>query len=165
MKRIYIVLFVLISTFSFAQEDRTSFVISGGTQYLDNFFVDFGFSIIKPLAGNKELDIKVSLDLRTENDGESVKPEFNIPVYFDINFLFPIGEKLTYLVGTGITPTLRPLGDESIFLIGPNAKMGFRYKIHPSMSLLLEATQSLLIGPPNWMYSATQIIFGINFFI
>lgn len=165
MKKILTITLLLVSVTLFSVENRTSYSITAGTEYLNDFFVNFGFSIIKPLEGNKELDIKASLNVRTEESESKVTPFFNVPIKFGINFLFPINEQFTFLAGTGLSPTMRLLGDDTGFLLGPNAKLGLRFKIHPSMSIFLEGCQSLLIGPPDWMYSSTEIVFGVNFFI
>ncbi len=152
------------------ENNKTSFSISSGTEYLDEFFFNFGFSIIKPLNDNKEIDIKCALNMTTQtqtnDDGDSVvEPIFNIPLKININFLFPINENFLFLASTGLSPTIRLAGSDKGFLMGPNVKAGFRYKIHPSMSLFLEACQSLLIGPPNWMYPSTEVVLGVNFFM
>lgn len=165
MKKLLTVILLIVSTSLFSQENRTSYSITAGTEYLSDFYVNFGFSIIKPLNDNKELDIKASLNMRTDNSGETVDPLFNIPLKLGINFLFPINKNFTFLVGTGLSPTIRLAGDDKGFLLGPNAKLGLRYRIHPSMSIILEGCQSLLIGPPDWMYPSTEIVFGVNFFI
>lgn len=188
MKKTLTILILLISVSIFAEdnntaatkevnttpndiEDRkTSFSISSGTEYLDEFFFNFGFSIIKPLNGNKEIDIKCALNMTTQtntNDEDDVEvtPVFNIPLKININFLFPINDKFLFLASTGLSPTIRLAGSDKGFLMGPNVKAGFRYKIHPSMSLFLEACQSLLIGPPNWMYPSTEVVLGVNFFM
>lgn len=169
MKKIIIILLFFVAVNIYSQENRTSFSISSGTEYLEDFYVNFGFSTINPLESNKELDIKIALNLKTEekktDSGTDVTPIFNIPLKIGINFLFPLNEKIIFLAGTGLSPTIRLAGDDKGFLIGPNVKIGLRISIHPSMSIFLEACQSLLIGPPSWMYSSTEIVFGVNFFI
>ncbi|MGL1894516.1 MAG: hypothetical protein OCD02_23015 [Spirochaetaceae bacterium] len=167
MKKILLVT-LLLAAFNLYSEDRlTSYSISAGTEYLEEFFVNFGFSLIKPLNDNKELDIKVALNLNTENvdENDDVEPMFNIPIKVGINFLFPQNEVFTFLVGTGLSPTIRLTGDDKGFLIGPNIKLGARYKIHPSMNIILEACQSLLIGEPDWMYPSTEVVLGVNFYL
>ncbi|MDA3851413.1 MAG: hypothetical protein PF447_09085 [Spirochaetaceae bacterium] len=165
MKKILSIMLLLVSVTLFSQEGKTSFSITAGTEYTEDFFVDFGFSVIRRLEGNKELDVKTSLNMRTEESNGDINPVFNIPVKIDINFLFPINDEVTFLAGTGLSPTIRLQDDDTGFLIGPNAKLGVRFKIHPSMSIFFEGCQSLLIGPPQWMYSSTEIVFGLNFFI
>lgn len=166
MKKILTILLVILSVSIFAEEKKTSFSVSSGMEYLENPFFNFGISIVKPLGGKKEFDIKAALNMRTEKDDDGdVNPQFNVPVKLGINFLFPANEKLTFLVGPGITPLIRLAGDDKGLLIGPNVKAGLRYKIHPTMSIFLEACESLLIGPPDWMYLSTEVVFGVNFFL
>lgn len=166
MKKILTICLLLVSVTTFAEEKRTTFSVSSGIEYLDNTFFNFGVSVIKPLGQNKELDFKVALNMKTEenNEGET-EPLFNVPFKLGINFLFPAQEKLTFLVGTGITPMLRLAGEDKGLLIGPNVKAGVRYKVHPTMNIFLEACESLLIGPPKWNYLSTEVVFGVNFYL
>ncbi len=165
MKKILTITLLLVSVTLFSEENRTSYSITAGTEYLNEFFMNFGFSIIKPLDGNKEIDIKVSMDMTTIKSDSEVTPVITVPIKLGINFLFPINEKFTFLAGPGLSPTMRLLGDDTGFLLGPNVKLGLRFKIHPSMSIFLEGCQSVLIGKPDWIYSSTEIVFGVNFFI
>lgn len=170
MKKLLFITLLFLSFTLFSQDDspekRTSYSISAGTEYLDDFYVNFGMSVIKPLQDNKELDIKAALNMKTKTnaDGET-EPEFNIPLKLGINFLFPVNEDFTFLTGTGLSPTIRLAGDDKGFLLGPNIKMGMRLKIHPSMSVFLEACQSCLIGAPKWINPSTEIVAGVNFFL
>ncbi|OQY37739.1 MAG: hypothetical protein B6229_07705 [Spirochaetaceae bacterium 4572_7] len=164
-KTVIIILLVLLPLAIYAQEDKTSFSISSGTEYLDDFFFNFGVSTISPIGQNSEIDVKIALNMKTTKDETGTTPMFNIPLKIGINFLFPTNENLIFLVGTGLSPTIRLAGDDKGFLIGPNVKAGVRYKIHPSMSVLLEVCQSLLIGPPDWMYPSTEMILGVNFYL
>ena len=166
MRKLLTITLLLLSLSISASEKSTSFSISSGMEYLDNVFFNFGASIIKPLSENKEFDFKVALNMKTKEKADgSITPLFNVPIKVGINFLFPINEKFTFLAGTGVSPLIRLAGDDKGLLIGPNAKAGLRYKIHPSMSVFIEACQSLLIGAPKWMYPSTEAVLGVNFFL
>ncbi len=164
MKKLLVISLLFISLNLFSLENRTSFSISGGTEFLNEFYMNFGFSILKPLENNMEIDIKAALNMRTQEVNSEITPLFNIPVRLNINFLFPINDNFTFLTGTGLVPTINLESNNQGFLMGPNFKIGFRYKLHPSMSLFLEASEAVLIGPPKWIYPCTEIITGINFY-
>lgn len=173
MKKILLLLLITTSTLIFSEERRVSFSISSGTEYLEDFYFNTGVSAQFPMGVDKEFDAKVSLNIKTEeNETGAVLPSVNLPITLGINFLFPLMEQVTIVSGVGIKTTMiLPIDndpdvvEELSFLVGPNVRLGLRYKIHPTMSLFIEADQSLLIGPPKWMYPATEILFGINFFI
>lgn len=165
MRKIFIITLFTIASLAFTNEPKNHFAISSGTEYLDEFYFNFGLSTMFPLGGDKELDLKLALNMKTETKDGETTPLFNVPLKVGINFLFPISENFTFLTGLGLSPTIRLAGDDKGFLIGPNAKAGVRYKIHPTMSVFAEVCQSLLIGPPNWMYPSTEIIFGVNFYL
>ena len=166
MNKLLIILLLSITVTIYSQENKTSSSITAGTEYLEEFYVNFGYSIIRELENNTELDFKVAININTSHEKANgdVDPKFHIPLKAGINFLFPMNEKFTFLAGTGISPTLL-IGEDNPFLIGPNAKLGLRLKVHPSMSVLLEVCQSMLIGGENWLYPSTEIVCGVNFFI
>lgn len=167
MKKILFITLLFMTITLYSEEKQMSSSITAGTEYLEDFYINFGYSIQKPLENNTELDFKVALNIRTETDesDDSVTPMFNIPFKAGINFLFPLNDKFTFLVGTGISPMLRLSGNDKAFLIGPNAKAGIRVKVHPSMSVFAEACESMLIGGDDWLYFSTDIVIGVNFFI
>lgn len=165
MRKILILTLLMLSVSLFSQENRTAYAVSSGTEYLETFFFNFGVSVIQPLDNTKELDIKCAINMKTEEKDGKIDPLINLPFKLNINFLFPLSEKVTFIAGPGVSPTIRLAGDDKGFLLGPNIKAGIRYRIHPTMSLYLESSYSLLIGPPKWMYSSTEIVGGINFFL
>ncbi len=167
MKKILIISLLLLTTTIFSNDSRNHFAISTGTEYLEEFYFNFGLSSIIPMGVGTELDIKLAMNMKTEKDEITnvVTPYFNVPIKVGINFLFPFTEDFTLLAGLGLSPTIRLAGEDKGFLIGPNIKAGLRFKIHPTMSIYTEACQSLLIGPPNWMYPSTELTFGVHFFI
>lgn len=165
MRKILTILFLLTGFILFSNEKERSFTITAGTEYLEeDYYFNTGFSALFPLEGDKEFDIKLALNMITEEDKSVIKPYFNIPLKTGINFLFPKSENVTFLTGIGLTTMFRLYGEDNL-LIGPHVKGGVRYKVHTTMNLIFEINQSLLIGPPNWMYPSTDITFGVNFFI
>lgn len=164
-KKLTLVLFLAGAGFLFSQEKPTSFAFGAGTDFNQEFYFNFGFSVLKPLNGDKEFDLKTSLNLRTEDHEGEVLPQFILPVKVGLNFLFPTSDKMTFLAGAGLSPQLKMGNNETLFHVGPFLKGALRYKLHTTMSIFVEVSQTLLIGKPDWMYHSTEVTGGVNFYL
>jgi hypothetical protein len=90
-------------------------------------------------------------------------PRFVLPIWGGMNVLFGESRNFQFLVGIGLKPQFMFGTDAWQTLIGPYLKAGIRVAVHPSAQWFLEVEQTLLIGPPKWLYTETKVFSGINF--
>lgn len=125
-------------------------------------FLDISGAYIVPLQKELELNIGGAFAISTEERDGETEAVFYIPLDLGLNFTFPAGTGLRYILGAGVTPQFL-FTDERRFYIGPYMKGGLRFRIHEYMQWIIELQQDLLIGPPDWINTATRVRTGIQF--
>ena len=128
----------------------------------ENGFLDISGAYIVPLREELELNLGAAFALSTEDRDGETRAVFYLPFDLGLNFIFPSSDGISWLLGAGVTPQLL-LTDESGFYIGPYLKGGLRIRTHEYMQWIVELQQDLLIGPPDWINTATRVRTGIQF--
>ncbi len=152
---------MLASSLLFAGPSFTA-ALGGDFFNYEKSFLDISGAYIVPLHDDLELNIGAGFGISTEENNGEVDALFYIPMDLGINFLFPGTGNISYLVGAGVTPQF-VITDERKMYIGPSIKGGVRIRTHEYMQWILELQQDLLIGPPDWINTATRFRTGIQF--
>ncbi|ORC35636.1 hypothetical protein B4O97_08300 [Marispirochaeta aestuarii] len=162
MKRVHLALILMLLAAS--AWAAPSFVATLGGDFFnyEDGFLDIGGAYIVPLHSDLELSLGAGFGLWPEEGSGSNDARFYIPLDLGLNFLFPGNEKVSYLLGAGVTPQFL-FADENRTYVGPFIKGGIRIRTHEFMQWIIEAQQDLLIGPPDWINTSTRIRTGIQF--
>ncbi|WP_028972784.1 hypothetical protein [Spirochaeta cellobiosiphila] len=129
-------------------------------------YVNFGGAFVTLVSTNTEFEIGSAVGIQTEQNDGNTEANFIVPVNIGLNFVFPFQPTFDGLVGIGLEPTFLFPGedDEDVnFLLGPSIKLGTRVKIHDNLKWYVEAKESMLIGPPDWINLKTTVSTGFNF--
>ena len=125
-------------------------------------FLDISGAYIVPLRDELELSLSAAFAISTEERKGGTEAVFYLPFDLGLNFIFPAGNRLEYLLGAGVTPQFL-FTDEDRFYLGPFIKGGVRIRTHEYMQWVVELQQDLLIGPPDWINTASRVRSGIIF--
>ena len=165
MKRILYLLtagLLVSGLLSAAPAPSFSATLGGDFFNYEDGFLDISGAYIVPLRDELELSLAAAFAISTEEREGDTEAIFYLPFDLGLNFIFPASSSLAYLLGAGVTPQFL-FTDEDRFYLGPYLKGGVRIRTHEYMQWVLELQQDLLIGPPDWINTATRVRSGIIF--
>ncbi len=167
MKKLVLAALTLFLPVCMAGAAGTSFSAGLGFDFFNyrpgEIYLSTSLALAQRIGEDLDLDLGVEFGLTTE-------PQFFIPATVGLSFHFPAMERLSFLIGLGLTPLfLWEKGPDSSttfrFYLGPYLKSGIRFRTHRFMSIFLELQQDLLIGAPDWINTSTRIHGGVTFSI
>ena len=162
MKRVIAACAIILASSMLWSVPSFTAALGGDFFNYEKSFLDISGAYIVPLQEDLELSIGAGFGISTEERNGETEALFYIPLDLGLNFIFPGKGNISYLVGAGVTPQFVIADDRKLYL-GPSIKGGVRIRTHEYMQWIIELQQDLLIGPPDWINTATRFRTGIQF--